>query len=157
TFLSPHLALAQFAIRKQTRELRTRTRAARRTVVCLARTQNEVATINAFELRRAKQLDMIDLVTIRAGDAIALQRLANTHSEIGQRVEIVERQSLTVIVDEKKPVAAPGDVARHWSNVLNVDGYTREISVTRHVRDLDFAVFVEMRHDDANRSLNAMR
>ncbi len=94
--------------------------------------------------RRTKQLYVIDLMSVGAGDSRARQGVTDTRSEIGQRVEIIERELLAVIVDEKEPVAAPRNVAGHRSKHGHDDRHAREVPVARHVGDLDFAVLTRL-------------
>src|SRR6185369_17102120 len=83
-FLTPHFAFAQFAVGEQTSQFRTRAGTTRRTVVSFSRTQHEVTTIDAVDVGSSKKLDVIDLVAIVAGDAVARQRVANARGEISQ-------------------------------------------------------------------------
>ena len=62
--------LRQFAIGIQTRQLRTRARAAGRTVVSLAGAKDEVLAVSPR--RGAEQFDVVDFATVIAGDAFAL-------------------------------------------------------------------------------------
>src|SRR6185369_13304527 len=145
-FLPPHFAFAQLSVGKQTRDFSARAGPARRTVVSFAGTQHEVSTIDPANLGRPKQLDVIDLMSVSARDPVTRQRLANTRREISQRFEIVERQLLSVIVHQKEPVTAPRNISRDGTSIRHEHGDAGEMTITRHVRDLDLAVVVEMRY-----------
>ena len=61
-----------------------------------------------------------------------------------------------MIVDEKKPVASPRDVAGNWPVARDVDRDLCSSSITRNVCDFDLSFIIEMCDDDANRRLDAM-
>src|SRR2546423_15679495 len=89
-------------------------------------------------------------------NSCARQRFANARRKIYQRVEVLDRQVLMVIVYEEKPVATPGHVTCHWSKTRHVNGHVCGEPVTRHVRYFDFTVLIELRHDHADRRFDAM-
>src|SRR5262249_53527786 len=91
-FLTPRLAGLEFAVGVKARELGAGTGAARRTVVRLARTENEALAIGAGSGRRSEQLDVIDVAAMRAGDALALEALADAPGVIGEGFEAVESE-----------------------------------------------------------------
>src|SRR5579884_3426005 len=62
-------------------------------------------------LRPAEQLDVIDLAAIAARDTVAVQGLPDPPGDFGEAVDILKGDALPVIVDQEKPVAAPGDIA----------------------------------------------
>ena len=68
-FLSPHLAFAQLAVGIQAGQLGAGAGAAWRSVVRLAGAQDEIPAVDSGLLRRTEQLDVVDLLAIRACDA----------------------------------------------------------------------------------------
>src|SRR5688572_30964612 len=77
TLLPPDLAFTKFSIREKTCELGAGASAARRAIVCVSGTQDEVFTIDSGKLRRAKQLDVIDLMPIASCNPRARQRVSD--------------------------------------------------------------------------------
>src|SRR5437763_1646964 len=75
--LPPHFTLAQFAVFEQASQLRAGSGAARRAVIRLAGAHHEVAAIGVGPPRRTEKLDVIDERSIRAGDALTLQRASD--------------------------------------------------------------------------------
>src|SRR5205814_703309 len=70
--------------------------------------------------------------------------------------EVVEGEMLTMIVDQKKPVATPGDVSSNFTVSRNLNRYIFRKAVARHVGDGNFSAFVEQRFDYAHGRFNAM-
>src|SRR5262249_55482253 len=100
TFLTPHIAFSQFAVSEKARKLRAGAGATRRAVVSLAGTQYEVFTIDSGQLRRCKELDVIDLVTAESGDSRVGQRLSYAQGKTHQAIEIFEHQLFGMVLDE---------------------------------------------------------
>jgi len=60
TLLDPGITLEELAVRGKTGELGTGSRAARRTVIGLARAQHEISAVSARQIRGSEQFHMID-------------------------------------------------------------------------------------------------
>src|SRR5829696_5548280 len=103
TLLLPHVAFFQFSISKQTCQLRARTRAARRAVVSLTRTEHKVFTVDSRQLRWSEELHVIDLVPVRPGNSGVRKGFASSRSKLQQAIDIVEFQLLAMFVYEEKP------------------------------------------------------
>src|SRR6185503_319635 len=155
--LPPDLPLVQFSIREKTCELGAGPCPTRRSIVSIAGTQNEVFAVDSGELRWCKQLDVIDLVPIASFNSGASKLIANATRKLHQLLEVLELQLLRVIVHEEKPVATPGDVARHWSKSRHVDRNILCEPVARHVCYFNLSGSVKMCDDNSDRSLDAMR
>src|SRR5688500_8403486 len=144
-FLHPGCALGKLAVRGEAGELGAGAGAARRAVVGLAGTQDEAARARAGCLRRPEELHMVDIRM-----PLRVQRLADAPGAIGQSLDASE-----ILLYEKKPVAAPGDIAFHNLAVdINVDCLVR--TPTRHVLHRDFAVRFQRRRDRSHRRLDEM-
>src|SRR5690348_5421847 len=61
-----------------------------------------------------------------------------------------------MIVDEKKPVAAPRYITRDWSDPGHEHCDAGTMTITPHVRNLDLTVFVKVGHDGSDGRLDAM-
>jgi hypothetical protein len=61
-----------------------------------------------------------------------------------------------VIVHEEKPVAAPRNVAGHWSIAGNLNRNLRCKSIAWNIRNFDLSIVIEMCDDDSDRRLDAM-
>src|ERR687887_2519089 len=100
--LSPDLPLPKFAVRVEAGQLGARARAARRAVVGLARAEHEILAVHAVEFGRREEFDVVYLLAARARDARTRERLPDTPSEFGQRLEVLKIELLAVFADEKK-------------------------------------------------------
>jgi len=132
--------------------------AARRAVVGLAGAQHEVAGIGGG--RGAEQLDVVDLRAVRAGDVLRLERAADAPREVGQPLdlrqrEIRHRRELRR-VDEEEPVAAPGHVAGDGADAGHVQRHAGAVAPARHVEHRDVAVGVELGLDRADGGVEPM-
>src|SRR5262249_30633567 len=129
-FLTPELALGELAVGQQAGDLRAGASAARRAIVSLPRAEYEVLAIGARHGRWAEELDVIDL---RAGvprHALRREGLANPPGDFGQAIDMGKLERLTVLGDEKEPVASPGHVADISSQPWHVDRHILGASVT---------------------------
>src|SRR5581483_5045808 len=106
--LSPLLTRLKFAVGVQTRDLRARSRPTGGTVISLSRTQNEVLAIGIGAVSRFKNLHVIDLRSVSAGNSIRSKSLSNSPGEVNQLFEVIHRKLEPIVLDEKKPVSAPG-------------------------------------------------
>src|SRR5262249_26901842 len=138
--LSPHLAGLQLAVRVKARQLGAGPGPARRSVVGLSRTEDEVAALSAGGRGRAEQFDMINLFAAIAADAARGQSLADSPRELGQLVEAVHRQGLAVAAHQEEPVAAPGDIAGDFAERRDVDRHAGGRAVARDVADPNAAI-----------------
>ncbi len=69
-FLFPHLAFAQLAVGIQARQLGAGPGAAWRSVISLARAQDEIPAVDSGLLRGTEQFDVVDLLPVRACDLV---------------------------------------------------------------------------------------
>src|ERR1043165_413548 len=99
---------------------------------------------------------MIDLVSVGRCYSGTREGVSSFQCELHQTFEVFELQFLAVIVDEKKPIATPRDIAGNWSIGRHVNCNFRSSPITRDVRDFDASFVIEMCDDDADRCLDAM-
>src|SRR4030095_6396589 len=137
-FLYPRIALADLAVGGEAGELGTRARAARRAIVGLARAHDEVARIRFRGARRREELDVIDV-----GMSCRIQRLPDAPAVVGQRVDVAERELLSVLGDEEEPVATPRHVAGDAANARHVHRHRLGFPKARDVGERDFSIRVE--------------
>ena len=136
--LTPHLPFGKFTVRMKTREFRTGSRAARRTIINSARAQNEITAVH-FVTGLAYDLDVVDFPAVRTGDGMSFEGAANTPAEGGQFSEIGDMKIARAIFREIEPVAAPGNISRYRTESLNMDTYVLTKSVAGDVLKRDFA------------------
>ena len=65
---------------------------------------------------------MIDPAAGVAGDPVALERLPDRPRTLREPFHVVKRDALSVVADEKKPVAAPRHVANDATKAVHLDG-----------------------------------
>jgi hypothetical protein len=99
---------------------------------------------------------VVDLGTLRALNAAGGERLANLPGEMDELVEIGSFNRIGVMFDQKKPVAAPGNVAGHQavSGHIHVDCGGPAVAV--YVFECHRAVFVQRGSHDAYRGLDTV-
>ena len=64
--------------------------------------------------------------------------------------------SLPVRVDQKKPIATPGNIARQSAVTLDVDFYAGAVTITGHVGDGDLTRLMQRRRDNTDRRLDSV-
>ena len=150
-FLNPGLVFFEFFVGGEAGKFGAGAGAARGTVERFARTLNEISRMRARNGRRTEKFDVIDF-----RKALSVDCLANAPTEFGELFSIGERQIVSVLFGEEKPVATPGNIAPNWPHARNInnEGFFR--APTRNVLDGDFAVFVERGSDEADGCFNAM-
>ena len=156
TLLAPRDIRRELAIGGKACELRAGAGTARRAVVGAAGAQDEVAAVQAGARGRAKELDVVDLAPVIAGDVLPCQLPATFPAERGQGCQVVEREPLAVVVAEKEPVAAPGDVAGDASAAGKLQRHVRGGAIAGHVLDAHRAVGVEHGDDVADRRFDGV-
>ena len=116
-FLHPVLAGLQSGICRQACELRAGSRAAGRTVIGIPGAKHEVPCVRVRRNRWTEQLDMVDLRAVATRDTFADQGRLDALRGLREFGFGFERDAGQTgnrgRVDEKEPVAAPGDIASH--------------------------------------------
>ena len=97
---------AQFAVGGEAGELGAGAGAAGRAVVGLAGAEDEVAAVGAGRVGGPNS-SMWSISRRRAGDALRVQRLADAPGEVGQALDVVERELLAVIARTRKNQLPP--------------------------------------------------
>src|ERR1700734_1118894 len=113
-FLAPSLAGCEKAIGIQAGQLGAGAGAAGRAVVFLPWTEHEVPGVKAGSLRGTVELDVIDFRSLRALNLVGGEGLANGPGEADELLQIFAIDGVGMMLDEKEPVAAVGDVSRHF-------------------------------------------
>src|SRR6266487_3506424 len=154
--LSPDLSFFELPFSVETGHFGASACATWRTVIGFARTKHKIYAVYSIAFRGSAQLNMIYLLAARAGNSSAGQCLPNSPGKFSEDINIVECQSLTMIIDEEKPVSTPGHVAGNRTNLRNIHGYICSQSITGHIRDRNVTFFIEAGFNRSHRSFNAM-
>src|SRR5689334_18582652 len=144
--LPPCLACAKLAAGGEARELRTRTRTARRAVVRVAGTQHEVPRA-PYRRERNVNLDVIDFGAVVAAYALRIERRAHGTRKLRQALDVLRNDVDAGRFDEEEPVAAPCDVAAYSAVTGHVDAHVLRMAVARHVRNRDAMPVVQFDAD----------
>ena len=96
---------------------------------------------------------MIDLRAILARDSLPPQCLADPPGVIRQVFHLGKLRRLTVIADQKEPVAAPGDVPDYHAGTLDLKSNVGCVAVTGNILDRDLVAAVVLEGDDADRRI----
>jgi hypothetical protein len=102
------------------------------------------------------QFDVVDLRALRTTNAGGGERLANLPGEKNELVKVRFRDSERMLLDQKKPVAAPGNVAGHRAESGNIDMDGSGPSVAGNIFKGHSVVFVQRDSHDADRCLYAV-
>ena len=103
----------------------------------------------------AEELDVIDHAAIVAGDAVGFQALPDAPRKIGQFIDAIERQRLSVAAAQEEPVAAPGDISDDAADARRFHRDVRRAAVAGDIAQGHTAVGVQARVDVAYRGLQA--
>src|SRR3546814_1706396 len=87
---------------------------------------------------------MIDRRAVAPGDVVRIERAAYGPGGVGQRVRPFKIQGLSVVGNQEKPVAAPGDIAVHASVARHVQSHRMTMAESRHIAYGDAAVRVKL-------------
>ena len=150
-FLTPDLAGGEFAVGMEAGEFGGGSGAAGGAVVSLAWAEDEVAGVGSGGHRGAVKFDMVDF-----GVALGVDGLADGPGVSGEGFQIGEFDALEGVVDEKEPVAAPGDIAGHGAVAGDFDGDARCCAVGGDVVDGDFQIGVKLGFHDSDGGFNAV-
>src|SRR5579863_935356 len=142
-FLFPYLPLADFAIRVKASQLGAGPRTTRRTIVGFAWTQHKVSTVHSRNLRWTEQLDVIDLLAVRTGDAMVTKRLPDGPSEIREFVDFLERQLHRGLPYQEEPVSTPGNISAHLAVSGYIDRNICGAAITCHIVNRNLAAGVQ--------------
>lgn len=110
--MPPDFARFEFAIGVKACEFGACSRAAWGTVIGFPGAENEILAVDAGNLRWAEKFDVINFFSVRAFDSLSLECLTNGPCKLRKFVDIADREIKRVIVDQEKPVAAPGNISR---------------------------------------------
>src|SRR5580704_12437108 len=89
------------------------------------------------------EFDVVDLGALRALNAVGGKRLANLPGEMDELVKVGSCNRVGVMLDQKKPIAAPGNVAGHRTVSRNFDVDGSGPAVAGYVFECHRAVFVQ--------------
>src|SRR5205823_4918669 len=132
-FLPPDLALAQLPVGREAGELGAGAGAARRAVVGPAGAENEVADVVRRVLRRAEELNVVNLLPADPGHPAPRQFLSQPPGVIGEALDVREFEFQAVRTTKEEPVPAPGDVAGDGADPRHIDADVRGQAVARHI------------------------
>ena len=147
------LILMQFAIGEEAGQLGAGAGAAGRAIVSMTRAEYKVSAIGAWIAGRAEQFNMVDFLPVRAANPGMLQRLTNSPREIDEPVRVSQFQHLPMIVDEEKPVAAPGHIAGNGTDAFNRNCYTVSVAIAWNIFDHDGVAALKFEGNDAHRGV----
>ncbi|MNF90456.1 hypothetical protein D3C84_730210 [compost metagenome] len=150
--LDPAFTGGQFPVGRQARQFCAGTGPAGRAVVGLARAHDEVAAVGVIVV--GKQFDVVDQRAVFTVDALGLEGLEHCPGVLGEELDVVHLQGLTVIGHQEKPVAAPGDVAVHAAMSWHFDRHLLAVAVGGHVAQGDVAVLMQRGADRADRRID---
>src|SRR5271165_504080 len=102
------------------------------------------------------ELDVVDLGTLCALDPVGSERLPNGPCEVDELVEIFAVDGAGVMLDQKKPVATPGNVTGHRAVAGHFHFDGSRPAVAGYVFERYRAVFVQRRSYNADRRLDAV-
>jgi hypothetical protein len=102
------------------------------------------------------KFDVVDLRALRTANAGAGERLPDSPSEVDELIEVGFRNRVGMILDQKKPVAAPGHVPGHRTESGDFDMDGGSPAVAGYVFKGHGAVFVQCDSHDAYRCLDAV-
>ena len=83
----------------------------------LSRTEYEAAAVGGIVI--GEQLDMIDNAAVVAADPRGFQPLAHRPGVVGELWDVLRGNGERVIVDQEKPVAAPGNIADDGASAVS--------------------------------------
>ena len=145
-FLPPDLAGGELAIRSQAGELCAGAGAAGGAVIFATGAEDKVAAMIRRLLRRAEQFNVVHF-----REASRVHRGADREGGAGKFGEIGEGEREPVVRGKKKPVAAPGDIARDCTGL-----YLAGFAVGRHIAEADPPFPMQPSGDHADGGLDAM-
>src|SRR5262249_27334513 len=137
-------------------ELGTGSGAAGGAIIGFARAENEISTMHGGPFRWNEQFDVIDFLTIAARNPLPHQCLANSPGEVHECFDVFLSQLLSVVANQKKPVASPGHITDDRAMTGNVHANIVGMSIAGHVGHSHFALVMEMRLDDTDRRFDPM-
>jgi hypothetical protein len=103
------------------------------------------------------KFDVVDLCAFRTANASSSECLPDLPGEMDELVKVRFHNRVGMMFDQKKPVAAPGNVAGHRTESGYFDVNGSGPAVAGYVFEGHGAVFVQSHSHDANRCFNAMR
>jgi hypothetical protein len=103
------------------------------------------------------EFDVVDLCALRTANAGGVECLANLPGEMDELVKVRSCNRVGMMFDQKKPVAAPGNVPGHRTEAgyFDIDGSGP--AVARDVFESHGAVFVQCDSHNAYRCFNTVR
>src|SRR5580658_6630001 len=145
SFLPPVAAGREFAVSRKARHLCACPGAARRAVISFSRTEDKIAAVIGWIVRRSDQFNVIDLGPICPGNEVCNQSLAHLPRKRGQLFNVRGKKRERVILDEKKPVSAPGYVSVNSTEPWNHKRNSRAVTIRIHIA-YSHASVVAQRH-----------
>ena len=89
---------------------------------------------------RPEGFDVIDEFVVLASDPLILKSLADSGGEGGEFVEVVEADRRSLVLDEEKPIASPGDLAGNGAVVGNLNLLLCNQTIARNIGNSDSTV-----------------
>src|ERR1700719_2908746 len=99
------------------------------------------------------KFDVVDLSVLRTANPGGRERLPDSPSEMDELVKVCFGNRVGMLFDQKKPVAAPGDVAGHCTESGDFDINGRGPAVAGYIFEGHGGVSVQCDSHDAHRCL----
>ena len=154
-FLPPDCVERELSARMQRGHLGGGAGAAWRTVIFSAGAQHVVAAIGVGAAGRRRDLDVVDVATICAGDAGCAQRILNGEREAREVVHARHLHRHLAGVGDVEPVPAPRDVARHATVAGHGHFHVARVHERGHVLDRDGAISRKLGTHRSDRGVEA--
>ena len=103
------------------------------------------------------EFDVVDLRAFRTADTGGAECLANLPGEMDELVKVRFCNRVGMMFDQKKPVAAPGNIAGHGAVAWHFDLNRRTPAVAGYVFEGYGTVLIERDSHNAYRRFHAMR
>src|SRR6266702_2649573 len=92
---------------------------------------------------RRKQLDVIDLCAVRAGNAGGSESLAHLPRECRELLNMIDEKLERMLFNQKEPVASPRHISVKGTVPWHVNRNPRAMTIRINIPDGDFAVFCQ--------------
>lgn len=156
--LAPDLSRCKFFIGIEACEFGASSGAAGRTVIGIAGAEHKIFRVGFLRIDGwAEGFNVVDLATIGPRDALIGERLFDGRCELGESGNLFTSHRGALVLDEEKPIAAPGNVAGDGAVARHLDGHGFSIAIRRDIVDRDRAIGIQMQGDRSDRGLDNIR
>lgn len=153
--LSPDLTFGELFRGCEAGEFCAGAGAAGRTVVGRTGAEDEILRVGLYSgLGGSEALDVVNFSAVFSGDILSVQGVANGLGEFGESGNVLRFDFRTLIGDEEKPIASPGDVAVDRAVAGDIDRDVFSEAIGRNVFDGHRVVIGEESGDDSNGSFD---